>query len=615
MALDSITLHHLINELRPLLTGSRIDKIHQPEKEEVHIIIRNNRPLKLLLNCSSNHARLHLTSENKKNPLSPPMFCMILRKHLEGGKILEINQQGLERVVKIIIQNYNDRGDLQSFELILEIMGKHSNLILLDSASQTILDGLKRYSHSVSRHREVLPGRIYIAPPSQNKHEPVRTEEKFKELILLQPLEQSLKTILVASFNGISPELAKEILLRAGLDDGAVLEHCGDIDLSRLYQAYSFFLIDTLNEAWASPEPCVYFQDQTKILAQAFTFIPYAQYSPYPLEKNPSLNEAVGLYHQKRQDFHTTEAMRGSLRKIVQDHLAHMVKKLNIYEDAIERAEKGLAYRKSGELITSNIYRIPAGAKQVELEDYTDPELKAVRIELDPRLTPTGNAQKYFKLYNKAKATILKTKPLQAEAQTEINYLSSLRVSLDQASSPDELKEIHNELIEQKYIAGKNLPARNKADKKHGTKKKQPEKLSLPHVYTSGSGHPIIVGRNNKQNDRMTWREARPHDLWLHVKQIPGSHVIVPLQEGEEFPDDTTLLEAAALAAYFSQARGSSHIPVDYTHVRQIKKPNGAKPGMVVYEQNWSLLITPRQDTIDALLATETGAELDSGIS
>lgn len=606
MALDSITLHHLIKELRPLLLGGRIDKVHQPEKDEVTIVIRNNQPVKLLLNCSSSNARLHLTDENKKNPLSPPMFCMILRKHLEGGKILEISQQGLERIVSIKVQNYNDRGDLQLFDLILEVMGKHSNLILIDTASQTILDGLKRYSHAVSRHREVLPGRTYISPPSQNKIEPVANEEKFIEFIMLQPIEQTLKNMLISSFNGISPELAKEMILRAGLEESIALEHCGAIDLSRLFQAYSFFLLETLKDDWSSLDPCVYYQDQANLLAQAFTYIPYIQYSACFLEKTTSLNEAIKSYYQKRYDLNTTESIRGSLRKVVQDQLSHMVKKLNIYEDALAQAQKGLRYQKTGELLTSNIYRISQGVPHVEIEDYTDPDMKPVQIELDPRLTPIGNAQRYFKLYNKAKATIVKTTPLYEEAKTEIDYLSSLKVSLDQASSPGELKEIHNELVEQNYIAGKSLTNKNKEGKKYGQKKKAPEKLSSPHIYTSRSGHQIIVGRNNKQNDFMTWREAHPRDMWLHVKQIPGSHVIVPLEEGEEFPDDTTLLDAAALAAYFSQARGSSHISVDYTHVRQIKKPNGAKPGMVVYDQNWSLFITPSQEIINTLLATET---------
>lgn len=600
MALDSITLYHLIRELHPDLVGTRIDKIHQPEKEEIHLLLRSGgRSQRLLLNSGAGSARIHLTEENKKNPSSPPMFCMILRKHLDGGKITDIRQVGLERIVTIIIENYNERGDLQEFHLHLEIMGKHSNLILVDPLSNTILDGIKRYSHALSRHREVLPGRQYIAPPSQNKVELTHNEDKWISILLKQNLARRVSDLLVSVFDGISPELAREMVLRAQLDPNATLDNCGDIDLSRLFQAYSLFL---LNKENASLNPCLYYQPGSgKKLPAAFTFTPYEQYAGLEVERTSSLNEAVCLFFRKKAEFNNTEAKRGSLRKIVQEHYEHLAKKLNIYEDSIAKAKKGLHYKKTGELLTANLYRIPPGISEITVEDYTDPDFKPVTVKLDPALSGIENAQRYFKLYNKSKATIQKTEPLRSQALEEMNYLQTLLVSIDQASDYDELTEIHNELIEQNYLA------RNQPDKKSAQKKKRPEdKQSRPHVYYSRTGRKIIVGRNNKQNDRMTWREAKPTDLWLHVKETPGSHVIIPLKDNEEFPDDETLLDAATLAVYFSQARGSSHVPVDYTHVKQIKKPKGAKPGMVVYEQNWSLFITPDQETIERLLASET---------
>ncbi len=604
MALDSITLYHLVQELSPTLTGTRIDKIQQPEKEEVHILLRSTgRNLRLLLNASSTTARIHLTAQTKKNPASPPMFCMILRKHLESGKITEIQQIGLERIIRITIQNYNERGDLQDYHLCLEIMGKHSNLILIDPHTNTILDGIRRYSHLLSRHREVLPGRAYIAPPAQAKAEPVSDEEKFMSYLLHHHLDRRVSDSLVELFNGMSPELAREIIARSGLSPDAVLDNCGEIDLSRLFQAYSFFFV---HKEKADIEPSLYYQSPRAAQPPlAFTFTPYEQYSGLIIEKANSLNDAVNLFYLKKTGHSNTEAKRGSLRKVVNDHYGHLNKKHNIYEDTIAKAQKGLGYQKLGELLTANLYILQPGLKEIMVEDYTNPEYKPLTIPLDPALSGIDNAQRYYKLYNKAKSTIKNTQPLLLAASEEMEYIQSLALSIDQAARNEELNEIHQELIDQGYVAGKH-------DKKSSGKKKdqrEPDDHSLPHVYHSRTGHTIIVGRNNRQNDRMTWREAKPSDLWLHVKKIPGSHVIVPLDPDEEFPDDETLLDAAALAVYFSQARGSSQVPVDYTHVKQIKKPRGAKPGMVVYDQNWSLLITPEEEMIERLLASEAENE------
>jgi predicted ribosome quality control (RQC) complex YloA/Tae2 family protein len=603
MALDSITLYHLTKELHPLIVGTRIDKIHQPEKEEIHLLIRSGGRLKrILLNAGSTSPRIHLTEQTKNNPASPPMFCMILRKHLESGKIVDIKQIGLERIVTITIQNYNERGDLQNYHLHLEIMGKHSNLILVDPRTNLILDGIRRYSHLLSRHREVLPGKPYIAPPSQNKAEIIAQEDLWVSHILQHNLDKRVSDALLASFNGISPELAREIVRRSDLNPNAMLDNCGEIDLSRLYQAYSFFLI---NKEKAIVEPYLYFQSKRETnLPVAFTFLPYEQYFDLYPQKLLTLNDTVNLFYQKKTSYSNTEAKRGSLCKVTNDHFGHVSKKHDIYQNTIAKAKKGLSYQKSGELLTANLYKLSPGLREITVDDYTDPEYKPLTIALDPALSGIDNAQRYYKLYNKAKSTIKNTEPLLRSAQEEMNYLQTLALSIDQAASKEELNEIHQELIDQGYISSKYEDKKN-LTKKTSLKKKEPDKHSLPHIYLSKTGKTIIVGRNNRQNDRMTWREAKPFDMWLHVKNIPGSHVIVPLNENEDFPDDDTLEDAATLAVYFSQARGSSQVPVDYTHVKQIKKPRGAKPGMVVYEQNWSLFITPAEKDIERLLATE----------
>ncbi|HHV63893.1 MAG TPA: fibronectin/fibrinogen-binding protein [Peptococcaceae bacterium] len=612
MALDSITLYHLIRELEPLIIGTRIDKIQQPEKEEVHLLLRSaGRNFRLLLNAGSTAARIHLTEKSKDNPVSPPMFCMILRKHLESGKITGIRQIGLERIVKITIQNYNERGDLQDYYLLLEIMGKHSNLILVDPQTNTILDGLRRYSHVLSRHREVLPGKPYIAPPSQNKIEPIANEEQWISHLLQYNFNRKVSEALLDLFNGLSPELAREIALRAGLEPDAILDTCGEIDLSRLFQAYAHFL---LQKDSAVLNPCVYYQSPKQSnLPLAFTFEPYEQYLGLARQQTQTLNEAVNLFYEAKTNYNNTEAIRGSLSKVINEHLNQVSKKCQIYESALTKAAKGLGYQKYGELLTANLYKLSPGMKEITVEDYTDPDFKPLTIALEPNLNGIENAQRYFKLYNKAKSTIRNTEPMLEAAREEIAYLQSLALSIEQAATNQELKEIHQELIDQGYISGKHarrkglaeLATKKTSPSKASAKRKEQDKQSRPHVYFSKTGCPIIVGRNNRQNDRLTWREAKPTDLWLHVKNIPGSHVIVPLGDKQEFPDDSTLEDAATLAAYFSQARGSSQIPVDYTHVKHIKKPRGAKPGMVVYDQHWSLVITPTKENIERLLATE----------
>ena len=608
MALDGVTLAYLVDELAPQLIGARIDKIFQPEKDEIHFLLRQQGSRRLLLSTNATSPRFHLTQENKKNPPFPPMFCMILRKHLEGGKLVSLHQSDLERVVTFDIQNYNERGDLVTLHLHLEIMGKHSNLILVDPATNTILDGLKRYSHALSRYREVLPGRVYLAPPSQGKRPPIEDEELWRKALYEEDLDRPITGALLALFAGISPELAREMVIQAGLTTEIHLHQCGDIDLSRLFQAYR-----RLSNPDGVPDlqPCLYYNSANQSRPVAFTFTPFQQYQELRMENVSSLNDAITGFYQSKSNNNTLESKRGSLRKIVQEQHSHFNKKLKIYKEAETSAKSGLAYQKWGELLTANLYRIPEGSPEITVEDYYDPALSSVAIPLNPHISAIDNSQHYYKLYNKAKATLLKTKPLKEAALEEVKYLGSLQVSLDQASTLAELDEIHIELVGQGYVAGKHLkkdtfkPKKGRLNTKSKAKVKAPKESIHPRVYRSSQGRVIFVGKNNAQNDWLTMRKGRPTDLWLHVKIIPGSHVLIPLEDGEEFPDDTTLEEAAALAIYYSQARGSSQVPVDYTHVKQIKKPNSAKPGMVIYDQNWTLYLTPKPEILERLLASE----------
>ncbi|CAA7602839.1 Domain of unknown function DUF814 [Acididesulfobacillus acetoxydans] len=602
MALDGITLSYLTAELAPQLSGARIDKILQPEKDEVHLVLRRRgTSLRLVLNTGSTGARLHLTGLSRKNPASPPMFCMILRKHLEGGKILALRQLGLERIVTLDIQNYNEYRDLATLHLTLEIMGKHSNLLLIDPETGLILDGIRRYSHALSRHREVLPGRPYLLPPSQGKLG-AADEDSFRETLLADDLESKLRDILLARFDGLGPELALEIVLASGLEHETRLGDCGEIDLVRLYQTYTRLG----RKQGTHPDPRIYYRFRGDHTPAAFTFVPYEQYEGLPCTVHSSLNETVARFFETRSGRNALAAQRGSLLKRVREIHSHLGKKLNIYEETLGSARTSFKYRLWGELLTANLYRIQPGMTQAEVEDYHEEGQPLVRIPLDPALNAIDNAQRYYKLYNKAKAALQKTEPLRQAALADLSYLDSVLLSLEQAENQADLEEIHNELVEQKYLSGKSLTREGKRNT--GNKKNGPE--IKPRSFRSSQGRTILVGKNNRQNDWLTLKKGRPEDLWLHVKNIPGSHVLIPLAGGEDFPDDSTLEEAAALAVYFSQARGSSLVPVDYTHVRQIKKPNSAKPGMVIYEQNWTLFVTPRQEVLDALLATENPGSL-----
>ena len=298
MALDGVTLAYLVNELAPQLIGARIDKIFQPEKDEIHFLLRQQGSRRLLLNTSATSPRFHLTQENKKNPSSPPMFCMILRKHLEGGKLVSLHQSELERVVTFDIQNYNERGDLVTLHLHLEIMGKHSNLILVDPATNTILDGLKRYSHALSRYREVLPGRAYFAPPSQGKRPPIEDEELWRKALFEEDLDQPITGVLLTRFAGISPELAREIVIQAGLTTDILLHQCGDIDFSRLFQAYRRL---SNPESVLTIQPCLYYKSALPSPPVAFTFTPFQQYQELRMENAPSLNDAITVLPVKIQ--------------------------------------------------------------------------------------------------------------------------------------------------------------------------------------------------------------------------------------------------------------------------------------------------------------------------
>jgi predicted ribosome quality control (RQC) complex YloA/Tae2 family protein len=592
MALDGITLSLVCGELNELLTGGRIDKIHQPEKDELVMQVRSHgQNYKLVLSTHAEHARLHTTKEPKTNPLTPPMFCMVLRKYLESGKILGFEQAGLERVINVKVLTSDELGRQSELHLLLEIMGKHSNLILVDPQSGCILDGIKRYSHAVSRHREVLPGRTYIAPPTQGKHNPLSlSEDEFRSLIYSYSLEGRVSQSLLKILDGFSPELCRELVVRAGLEQNAVLENCGEYELNRLCQALQQLVAPFRGECC---RPTLVKEKGTLGKIITFSYLELTQYAGYEQEQYPTLNLLLEAFYSTRRAQGKLHTQRADLLRIVQGELDRLNKKLALQEEAINSGKAAEKYKTLGELITANLFQIKQGQSEVQVVDYYHPDCPTVTISLEQQLTPNENAQAYFRLYNKGKAGIAATEPLRQQTLEELSYLESVRTAIDTAQLIPELVEVRQELVEQGYLKDKS---------KHG-KKEKPHKPE-PMRFVSTTGQLILVGKNNKQNDYLTLKVAKSRDMWLHVKDIPGSHVVVPLDK-EEFPDDTTLEQAAALAAYFSKARGSSTVPVDYTHVRNVKKPSGAKPGMVIYENQWTLYIDPTPELAEQLAFKE----------
>lgn len=570
MALDGVLLNCIMEELEDKIIGGRIDKIHQPEKDEIHIGIRaNNQNFKLLISASSNYPRIHLTMLQKSNPLSPPVFCMVLRKHLTGGRIVNIEQPDFERILILYIESRDELGDLATKRLIVEIMGRHSNIILVDE-NGVIIDSIKRITEEISRVRQVLPGIPYVFPPSQNKQNPLMQEHASLENILnsSEDAKKAARTI-QNNFTGISRVTALEIAHRGETDSlpMAFLEFFEKVKLKDF-------------------EP-VLLKDETGRPKDIFPF-PYFQYDLNLQESFESVSMALELFFDARDRMDRIRQRTSHLLKVLNTNLERAQKKLGILMEEYKAAQNADKYRLYGELITANIYQIPKGMEKVELVNYYDPNGSLVEIPLDKNKTPNQNAQAYFKKYNKAKNALIMIEQQIKETQEEIQYLDTQLDNLNKCTEESEIEEIRQELAQEGYIRLR-------------SERKRPKKIapSKPYHFLSSDGFHIYVGKNNTQNDRLTLKTAEPDDLWLHTKDIPGSHVIIKTQ-GKELPEQT-LLEAGILAAYFSKAKNSTKVLVDYCPRKNVRKPSGAKPGMVIYENYRTMYVTPDEAVINSL--------------
>lgn len=556
MALDGIFLYHLKNEIAQFAVGARIEKIHQPSKEELLLSLRSREGAqKLLLSCRADTAGIYFTSYPPENPSKPPMLCMLLRKHLTGAKILSLEQDGLERIVKINMQAVNELGDLVHFTLAVEIMGRYSNIILIDG-NGIIVDALRRVDEGKSHVRTVLPGVKYVSPPKQDK------------LNIFDDNIDDIKTRL--NLSGKTPSKAFQDTVM-GVSPIVCREYENGVS------------VDTIKNYALNPQPVAVITDKPL----DFAFMPITQYGDLAEIKHfPTFSETLDYFYRERVARDRMRQRSGELFKTITNLQERAVRKAVNRRNELKECEDKDKYKLYGDLITANQYALSKGSTVYEVQNYYE-DNSTVKIPADPSLTPVQNAQKYYKEYRKKQTAESKLTDFINEALAEAEYLDSVSYALSRASSDSEITAVKNELIETGYI------------KRRAQSKQKNQKTLKPLQYESEDGFLITVGRNNVMNDRLTLKTASNKDLWFHVKDTAGSHVIVKY-DGRDFTDKV-IREAALLAAYNSKARMSSNVAVDYTFIKNVKKPNGAKPGMVIYDGYNTEYVTPNQTEIERI--------------
>ena len=571
MPLDAICLSAVVREIAPQLEGSRIEKIQQPARDQIILLLRGNR--RLLINAGANQPRIHMTSKLRDNPSQPPMFCMLLRKYIGGGRIAAVEQTPLERVVTLTIDAIDELGELSRYRLVLECMGRHSNLVLVAQDGR-IIDCLRRVDFEMSEQRQVLPGMFYRLPPAQEKRSPLSvTAEEFAAALADCPGDLPLDRWLLDTFTAISPLIARELVYRAcGSTDARGAEEQG-----RLWSAFSTWQQE-LNAGVMTPQLLLKSDKYSD-----FTYLVPQQYGDFmTCREEESFSVLLDNFYEGREQADRVRQKGQDLLKTVTNARDRVRRKIALQEKEYLQTLDRDRLRICGELITANLYRMERGASKVTVENYYEPDCPPLEIRLDPRLSPQENAAKYFKQYNKAKtAEKILTEQLQRGGE-ELDYLESVLQQLQQAEAEQDFNDIRAELTDGGYI------------RSHGRKQPGFQRSSKPREFRSSAGLRILVGRSNKQNDQLTTKVAGPRDIWLHTQKIHGSHVIL-CTEGTE-PDAQSLEEAVSLAAYYSQGREGGKVPVDYTPARYVKKTAGAKPGMVVYTTYQTMLAVPDRE-------------------
>lgn len=580
MAFDGIIVANLNKELCDKIEGGKIAKIAQPEKDELLFTIKANKEtVRLLISASASLPLIYLTDVNKPGPMTAPNFCMLLRKHIGSGRIIKISQPGLERIIKLEIEHLDELGDLCRKLLIIELMGKHSNIIFCKEDG-TIIDSIKHVSAQVSSVREVLPGRSYFIPHTMDKQDPLTiTEEAFTEALKHAPMP--LQKALYNRLTGISPIIAGELCHLASMDPDVSANELEPAEYLHLYRTLTLMMED-VKEGRFAPNIIYSGEEPVEFAAVPLTCFDGNEYVARPFE---SVSTLLETYYASKNVITRIRQKSVDLRKIVQTALERNYKKYDLQLKQLKDTEKREKFRIYGELLNTYGYELTGGEKELKcLNYYTNEE---IRIPLDPQLTARENSQKHFDKYNKLKRTYEALSELTRETKQEIDHLESISASLDIALKEEDLVQIKEELTEYGYIRRKY------------TGGKKVKVTSRPFHYLSSDGFHIYVGKNNYQNEELTFKLANGGDWWFHAKGIPGSHVIVKT-EGKELPD-RVFEEAGALAAYYSKGRGSDKVEIDYIERRNIKKVTGAAPGFVIYHKNYSLMAVPRLELQEVL--------------
>lgn len=576
MALDGAFLRHIKKELEDRLLGARVDKVHQPNREELVISFRSREGAeKVLFSARANSARVHLTAIPLENPAQPPMLCMLLRKRLLGAKLREIRQPELERLLHFDFDCIDELGDRVVLTLTMEIMGRYSNIIL-SGPDGKIIDALKRVDASMTSQRLVLPGLTYQLPPPQDKL-CMLTAAPQELTAALQglPRDMELSKGLLSVLQGVSPVVCRELAHRVGRGRELTVMTMDEEQLFRLGFFYQK-LRETVGDVSGEPYMAVNMQKKP----MDFSFIDIQQYGTSAVvRKGGSFSGLLDSFYQEKDQLERMRVREQDLLRLLSNHSERLSRKISAQQAELSQCAQRDNLRVMGDLLSANLYCLEKGRESVELQNFYEEDGPTVRIKLDPALTPNQNAQKYYKEYRKAKTAEEKLTEQIELAGRELTYLESVLEALARAETERDLMEIRAELKEQGYL------------KASRGKKERPPAVSAPMSFQSSDGFTILVGRNNRQNDRLTMKLASNNDIWFHTKNIPGSHTVL-VTEGRR-PTEKAMEEAAVLAARHSRAKGSSQVPVDYTQVRNVSKPQGARPGMVIYVNYKTVFVDP----------------------
>lgn len=571
MPMDGFTLHFLARELREALVGARVDRAVQPERDEVLLTMRNhNENFNVLFSASAGCARAHITRIKKNNPLEPPMLCMLLRKHLSGARVTDVRQIDCDRILEIVFEHFDELGERTSKILVCEFMGKHSNLIFL-AADGKIIDSARHVTEQISSVRQVLPGLYYQRPPAHGKL-PFLSLEPAALAARLAEAPKTLHKALSECVSGLSTQTAREIAYRTLGDESA---STGSLAPEAVAEA----VVRVMQEMLGEFSPALLYAPGEDAPIDAVP-IPFKSRAHLDCRPMPSLSAALDEFYRARDLAERMQQKSAALHRVLKNNLERSEKKLAIQEEALLNCERAEDYRIKGELLMANLHLVSKGAKRVSVPNYYDEALTPMEIELDERISPAQNAQRYFKRYQKARSARKFALEQKAIAQEEIRYLASQLLALETCTEEAELAEIREELEKLGYV---------RANHNRRQMKKLPP--STPLRFTAPSGAEIFVGKNNRQNDELTF-SAKPGYVWLHAKDMPGSHVII----ARENPDEATIRFAASLAARYSSGRESGRVPIDYALKKYVKKPSGAKPGFVTYTNQKTLYAEPLRE-------------------